>query len=470
MAHRIANTVLNASSMDIMNVIRQNAPYEYQSAVPIVEQATDIPKVGEIIYGTPAFSNQFLNALINRIAIVRLQSATFNNPYSRMKKGYLEYGETVEDIFVGIAKAVEFDPDKASAREFKRTYPDVKSAFHAMNWRVMYPVTIQDDDLRQAFLSIDGVTDLIAKIIEQVYTGAEYDEFLLFKYLLIKAVSHGNIKPIAISGTNSVKDSAIKFRGTSNLLEFMSSDYTVAGVRTNTPKSRQVIFMDANYNAQFDVEVLASAFNMEKADFMGSLFLIDNFASFDNERFDVIRAESDGIEEVTADELALMGKVKAIMLDENWFQIYDNLTKMTEKYVSSGLYWNYFYHTWKTVSFSPFANAVSFVDNDATITLPLSVTGKIATKDVSDAGTVFTVIPQFSDPSLAEQNFRFHQTSTLTIAGIGVHPYGGVLVPHSEEGENITLEGDINGTKYVAGSAIKASTLDVGDTVTLAKQ
>ena len=176
MAHRIANTVLNASSMDIMNVIRQNAPYEYQSAVPIVEQATDIPKVGEIIYGTPAFSNQFLNALINRIAIVRLQSATFNNPYSRMKKGYLEYGETVEDIFVGIAKAVEFDPDKASAREFKRTYPDVKSAFHAMNWRVMYPVTIQDDDLRQAFLSIDGVTDLIAKIIEQVYTGAEYDE------------------------------------------------------------------------------------------------------------------------------------------------------------------------------------------------------------------------------------------------------------------------------------------------------
>jgi len=470
MAHRIANTVLNASSMDIMNVIRQNASYEYQSAVPVVEQATDIPKVGEIIYGTPAFSNQFLNALINRIAIVRLQSATFNNPYARMKKGYLEYGETVEDIFVGIAKAVEFDPDKASAREFKRTYPDVKSAFHAMNWRVMYPVTIQDDDLRQAFLSIDGVTDLIAKIIEQVYTGAEYDEFLLFKYLLIKAVSHGNIKPIAISGTDSVKDSAVKFRGTSNLLEFMSSNYTVAGVKTNTPKSRQVIFMDANYNALFDVEVLASAFNMEKADFMGSLYLIDDFTSFDNERFDVIRAESDGIEEVTADELALMGKVKAIMLDENWFQIYDNLTKMTEKYVSSGLYWNYFYHTWKTVSFSPFANAVSFVDNSASISLPLSVTGKIATKDVSNAGTVFTVIPQFSDPSLAEQNFRFHQTSTLTVAGIGVHPYGGVLVPHSEEGENITLEGDINGTKYVAGSAIKASTLDVGDTVTLAKQ
>ena len=470
MAHRIANTVLNASSMDIMNVIRQNASYEYQSAVPIVEQATDIPKVGEIIYGTPAFSNQFLNALINRIAIVRLQSATFNNPYARMKKGYLEYGETVEDIFVGIAKAVEFDPDKASAREFKRTYPDVKSAFHAMNWRVMYPVTIQDDDLRQAFLSIDGVTDLIAKIIEQVYTGAEYDEFLLFKYLLIKAVSHGNIKPIAISGTDSVKDSAIKFRGTSNLLQFMSSEYTVAGVRTNTPKDRQVIFMDANYNAQFDVEVLASAFNMEKADFMGSLYLIDDFTSFDNERFDVIRAESDGIEEVTADELALMGKVKAIMLDENWFQIYDNLTKMTEKYVSSGLYWNYFYHTWKTVSFSPFANAVSFVDNSASISLPLSVTGKIATKDVSDAGTVFTVIPQFSDPSLAEQNFRFHQTSTLATAGVGVHPYGGVLVPHSKESQSITLEGDINGTKYVAGSAITASTLAVGNTVTLAKQ
>ena len=122
MARRIATSTLNASTIDIMNVIRNNASYDYQQSVPEVSTSEDIPKVGEIIYGTPAFANQFLNALVNRIATVRMQSATFNNPYSRLKKGYLEFGETVEDIFVSIANVVEFSAEKASAREFKRTF------------------------------------------------------------------------------------------------------------------------------------------------------------------------------------------------------------------------------------------------------------------------------------------------------------------------------------------------------------
>ena len=272
MARRIANSTLNASTIDIMNVIRQNASYDYQQNVPAVAKVSDIPKVGEVIYGTPAFANQFINALVNRIAIVRVQSANFNNPYSILKKGYLEYGETVEDIFVSIAKAVDFSPEKAPKRESQRSIPDVRSAFHVMNWRVMYPVTIQDEDLRQAFLSIDGVQNLIAKIVDAVYTGAEYDEFLLFKYLLIKAISHGRVHPISIGNGEVLTESAVQFRGTSNLLPFMSSEFNEAGVKTNTPKERQVIFMDAMFNAQYDVNVLASAFNMNKADFMGRLY------------------------------------------------------------------------------------------------------------------------------------------------------------------------------------------------------
>ena len=365
MAKRIALNTLSASTIDILNVIRQNASYDYQSSVPVISTANDIPKVGEIIYGTPALANQFINALVNRIALVRVQSATFNNPYAPLKKGYLEFGETVEDIFVGIANVVDYSAEKGAAREFKRSLPDVKSAFHIMNWRVMYPVTIQDDDLKQAFLSVDGVTDLIARIVEQIYTAAEYDEFLLFKYMLIKAVTHGKMYPVTFLNTD-LKNAAKVFRGTSNLLPFMKSEYNEAHVLTTTPKERQVIFMDALFNADFDVDVLSAAFNMEKADFMGRLHMIDDFTTFDNDRFDIIRANSDGIEEVTSDELALMADVKAIILDENWFQVYDNLNKFTEKYVASGLYWNYFYHTWKTVSSSPFANAVVFVETAPT--------------------------------------------------------------------------------------------------------
>lgn len=468
MARRIANSTLNASTIDIMNVIRQNASYDYQQNVPEVTKASDIPKVGEVIYGTPAFANQFINALVNRIAIVRVQSATFNNPYSILKKGYIEYGETVEDIFVSIAKAVDFNVEKADKREFQRTIPDVRSAFHVMNWRVMYPVTIQDEDLRMAFLSIDGVQNLIAKIVDTVYTAAEYDEFLLFKYLLIKAISHGKMFPTSIGTGADLSEAAVQFRGTSNVLPFMSSDYNEAGVKNNTPKDRQVIFMDAMFNAQFDVNVLASAFNMDKADFMGRLFLIDNWTEFDNERFDIIRKNSDGIEEVTQEELALLANVKAVILDDKWFQVYDNNNKFTEKYVASGLYWNYFYHTWKTVSNSPFANAVVFVTSTADITLPSSITVHIDSKDESEIATVLTFSADFENAGLKPQNVNFIQTEALTTAGIAVQKYGGLIIPASKATTEITLVADINGTMYTATSTINASTT-VDAAVTLNK-
>lgn len=468
MAKRIAQSTLNASTIDILNVIRQNASYDYQQNVPEVETATDIPRVGEVIYGTPAFANQFINALVNRIASVRVQSATFNNPYSILKKGYLEFGETVEDIFVGIAKAVDYTPEKGAAREFKRTLPDVKSAFHVMNWRVMYPITIQDEDLKQAFLSLDGVTDLIAKIVDQVYTAAEYDEFLLFKYLLIKAISHGKLYPESIGDGTDLKEAAVAFRGASNLLPFMSSEYNESHVKTTTPKDRQVIFMDAKFNAQFDVNVLASAFNMEKADFMGRLFLIDNWTSFDNDRFDVIRANSDGLEEVTSAELALLSDVKAVIMDDKWFQVYDNNNKFTEKYVASGLYWNYFYHVWKTISYSPFANAICFVLSTADTALPASIDVEITSKDVSDTATVFTLDASVDGASLSPNTAQFVQTQALTTAGIAVQKYGALIIPESAKATAITLSLSLNGTMYETATTINADST-VGTTVTMTK-
>nr|DAJ86888.1 MAG TPA: Head protein [Caudoviricetes sp.] len=470
MARRIAVSTLQASTLDILNVIRQNASYEYQQNVPEVTKASDIPKVGEVIYGTPAFANQFLNALVNRIAIVRVQSATFNNPYSRLKKGYLEFGETIEDIFVSIAKVVEYTPEKGAQREFKRTLPDVRSAFHTMNWRVMYPVTIQDNDLKLAFLSVDGVTNLIAKIVDSVYQAAEYDEFLLFKYLMIKAVAHGKMKPVSIGDGTKATDSAIQFRGISNKIQFMSSDYNEAKVKTNTPRERQAIFMDAMFNAQYDVEVLASAFNMDKADFMGQLHLIDSFSEFDNERFEIIRENSDGIEEVTTAELNLMKDVKAIIVDENWFQMYDNMNKFTEQYVSSGLYWNYFYHVWKTVSSSPFANAIVFVNSTPTITNPASITVEIVDKSTSDEATTLSLSAESDGATLEPNVAQFVQSETLTTAGIGVHPFGAYLIPASQVATDIQIVVENNGDTYTNTETKINASSTVGTSVELTKQ
>ena len=471
---RVAKSVLNASTLDILNVIRENAGYEYQNTVPKVTKASDIPAVGQIIYGDPAIANKFINALVNRIAMVRMQSATFNNPYSVLKKGYIEFGETIEEIFVGISKVVEYTPEKGEEREHKRTLPDVRSVFHIMNWRTMYPVTIQDEDLKQAFLSLDGVTDLIAKIVDQVYTGAEYDEFLLFKYLLIKAISHGKMKPISVGDGTNPKDSAKAFRGTSNLLTFMKDSYNEQGVVTSTPKSRQVIFMDAKFNAEFDVDVLASAFNMDKADFIGRLFLIDDFTTFDNKRFEEIRKNSTGIEEVTTQELALLADVNAVLLDEDWFQVYDNNNRFTEKYVASGLYWNYFYHTWKTVSYSPFSNAVVFVKDTANIALPAALTAEIMSKDTNEDATVMTLNASVNDASLQPNTALFVQTPELTAKGIAIYSYGALIIPASASNEEITLKATVNGTLYTAKAkatekvTINASSA-VGTTVNMKK-
>lgn len=465
MPRRIEATTLNASTMDILNVIRANASYEYQQNVPKVEKATDIPKVGEVIYGTPAFANQFINALLNRIAFVKIQSVTFNNPYAWLKKGYLEFGETIEDIFVGIAEALPYDPEKAEAREHKRYLSDVKSVFYAMNWRVLYPVTIQDNDLKLAFLSLQGVEDMIARLVDQVYKGAEYDEYLIFKYLLIKGISHGEFYPTAVDRADFVKTSGV-FRGMSNTLLFPKREYNRAHVLNNTPRSRQAIFMSAMYNGDYDANALASAFNMDKMEYQGQLVLIDDFDTFDQNRFAYIQKESDMLEPVTAEELALMKDVVAAVVDTEYFQVYDNENKFTEKYMASGLYWNYFYHVWKTIATSPYANAVVFIDNTVQITPPTELTVEIRSKSISAEATTLTLAADVDAIGFAGINGQFVQTEALTTAGIAVQSYGALIIPATQAATDITLVYDLNGTLYTAETTVNAAS-NVGDTVTL---
>lgn len=466
MPKRIAITSLNARTIDILNVIRANASAEYQSLVPEITNENDIPRVGEVLYGYPAMANQFINALVNRIAAVRVKSATFNNAYAELKKGYLEFGETVEEVFVNIAKAREFSAEKAEARELKRTLPDVKSAFHTMNWRVQYPVTIQDEDLRMAFLTVNGVQDLIAKIVDSVYVAAEYDEYLLFKYLIIKAISHGKMYPVAFDASD-IKNAAVAFRGISNQITFMSNKYNASGVTTTTAKADQYIFMDSTFNAQYDVNVLAGAFNMDKADFIGKLKLIDDFTTFDNDRFSDIVAGSDMIETVTPEELALMKDVKAVLVDKEWFQVYDNTNKFTEKYVSSGMYWNYFYNVWKTVSSSPFSNAIVFVKNTANTALPATLTAEITGIEDNEASKIYTFVVDSGNATIAPTDAQFVQTQACVTAGIAVHPYGAFIVPATGV-DTFKPVAKLHGATYT-GTDVTVATATVGETITLTK-
>ena len=262
---------------------------------------------------------------------------------------------------------------------------------------------------------------------------------------------------------------AVNFRGKSNLLPIdMTGRFNELHVQNNTPTERQCIFMDADFNAKFDVEVLASAFNMNKAEFIGKLHLIDDFSSFDNERFEAIREESTEIEEVTTAELNLMKNVKAILVDEAWFQVYDNLFEFAETQVGSGLYWNYWLHVWKTISYSPFANAIVFVDNGATIDKPETITVEITGKDICAVGTIFTLNVQDDTASLAPNTLNFVQTEALTTAEIAVQKYGTIVIPSTQSARDITLVADLDGTTYTGATNITSASA-VGDTIVLNK-
>lgn len=469
MSYKVNLTSLNATTIDILNTIRANASAEYADSIPVVATAMDIPSVGEIIMGVPSFQNEFLEALINRIALVVVRSVTFNNPYKNLKKGYLSYGETVEEIFVNIVQAYDYNPEKGASRELKRYLPDVKSVFHVINYKAVYPVTISEDELATAFLSADGVTSLITKIIDSVYKGVEYDEYLLFKYMLIKNISSGKFKPVSIGDGTDLNKSASAIKGVSNKFRFVSKNFNQAGVRNNSNIDNQAIFMDSDFNASFDVEVLASAFNMDKANFMGKLYLIDDWTTFDNERFDVIRQNSTGIEEVTQPELALMKNVKCVLLDEKWFQVYDNKNKFTEKYIASNMEWNYFYHIWKTVSYSPYENAVVFCLDSTTTTLPASINVSVDSVSTSDTGNVICLAIADTD-TLSPTTLKFIQTETLTESGIGVHPYGAYLIPPSQKETQIQIVAEIDGATYTNTTTKITTATAIGSKIALTKQ
>lgn len=380
---------LTTSAADILNVIRNNASVDYRNYVPKAD-ANDVESVrtiGAIIMDYPALQNEFLSALVNRIGRVMLTSKMYSNPIAFFKKGVLEYGESIEEIFVNIAKVQEFNPEIAEQEVFKRVVPDVRAAFHIMNYQKFYKATVTQEQLKQAFLSWDGVTDLIARIVDSMYTGANYDEFLVMKYLLARHILDGRVYPVTVPTVNAENAKAIvtTVKGVSNKLTFMNSDYNPAAVRTFTEKIDQYMIVNSVFDATMDVNVLASAFNMDKAEFLGHRVLIDGFGDLDVARLGEIFAGDPTYNEPSQDELTALNAIPAVIVDKDWFMVFDMLTQFTEQYNGQGLYWNYFYHVWKTFSVSPFANSVLFVPGTPSVT---SVTVSPTTASVPKGGSV----------------------------------------------------------------------------------
>ena len=368
---------LDANSAQILNAIRANASPEYRAAIPVASPNTDsVRAIGRVLLDFHAFQNEFIHALVNRIGRVIITSKMYSNPWAFFKKGLMEYGETIEEIFIRIAEPHDFDPEVAETQLYKREIPDVLASFHSLNYQKFYKVTTTEQQLRQAFLSWNGVTELIAGIIDSMYTAAEYDEFIVMKYLLCRVALDGGIAPVTIkgiTGTSAVVSknawtNAAIITGVSNSLEFMSTKYNMAGVQNYSRKGDQFLIMNADYDALMDVEVLASAFNMGKAEFLGHRVLVDGFGIQDVNRLTQLLGSNPAYHPFTDAEITKLESIAAILVDRDFFMIFDNLLEVNQKYNEQGLYWNHWLHTWKTLSVSPFANAAMFTTLESSTT------------------------------------------------------------------------------------------------------
>lgn len=331
----------------ILNTIRANNSTMYQDRVPELTQ-TNLEAVGTAIMEYEAITNEFLGALVNRVAFTQVSNRRYKNPLAILKKGGKPYGTDIEEIFTNPVSAVNFN-GSATDDMLKVTKPDTKTVYYRMNRQNKYPVSISTPMLQKAFTSFGELEKFVGSVITAMYSGDEMDEYLLMRNLVAGAVSGGKVKTLTIpyTGDETTSKDLVKLMKTlsTNFL-FQSGEYngynvlnasgitsgTITKCVTWTPKENQILLIRSDVDANTDVEVLAKAFNMDKADFLARKIVVDTFGDEDT---------------------------LAFLCDESAFQVYDDLYTVRSFDNGSNLTTNYWLHHWQTMGLSLFANGVA---------------------------------------------------------------------------------------------------------------
>lgn len=362
--------LLPGSAAGVINQIRSEASVDYQNSVPEMEETTEsIRRVGTAIVSYQPHMNEFVNALVNRIALSILQSKVYYNDLKKFKKGILELGENVQEIYVELAKPYDYlwknFKDKEST-VMKRTTPNVLSMYHTINYSKYYRNTVTETMIRMAFTSLDGVYRFIDGIINSLVSSANYDEYLVFKYSIDLLILNGIIKTIKYKDDSNTAKKIIDIKANTDKFYFMRKDFNAAGVHSFCPKENAMIIISADFNAESSVDVLAYAFNLDKADFIGNRFTIDSFHEFDWDRMDELFANDPGYTRFTEEQITALSNVDSILCDSDFIMIYEKLfdTGMSPWDAESRSY-NVFLHDMKIITASPFKNAVAFAGSGA---------------------------------------------------------------------------------------------------------
>lgn len=433
------NVTMNADAKnaDYLNAIRSSASTYYQENVPIATyDVASVRDVGRIVLNSTTLTNEFYSALVNQFAFIFGSSKMFYNKWVDFKKGLIGLGELVEEFFVQIALPNNYNPDIAATEIFKRVIADVQTAIYRINVKTFYKTTINRPLLEMAFTTEGGMADLIGKVFTSMAAACEVDQMNAIKYLLARKILDGKIKtePIAeVSGADTeanAKAAARQMKADFENFFFPRTDYNEAGVMNWVNNKDDVSFMlTTSFGAAYDIEVLAAAFNLDYANFMGRVKRIDSLTNIDFTRLNAFFDLPEPIPEFEEDEIAILDQVAAITFDNGLIQWYDRLYEWHEEPNGQAMEWQNWLHYWALIASSPFANAVAYVQstddalgtvtavtsalNGKTIALPVGSSFPL-TWEVEGTG-IYSKAVNFTSSAIVDGSFSVSPDGVLTV-------------------------------------------------------
>lgn len=365
----MAKYLKDVSNAVMLDRIRNDLSMEYQSRVPKATQAGVAATMRAIMDYRPN-KNEFIDALVNRIGSEIARRISWSNPLAEFKRGRLEYGDTIQEMQAGLLKAHAYNSDRDYMERtlFGTELPDVQTNYHTVNREEFYKITVNETLLRRAFEQNGGLATFVETLMDVPTTSNSYDEFLLTMALIPEYESNGGFYHVNVpdvrswdSGESDAKMALRKIRAMSGNLEFLSSRYNAAGMPTFAKAEDQFLLATPEFTAALDVEALASAFNIDRANVYQRII------------------------NVPAANFGISG-AQALLTSRDFFVIADTVLENTSQYNAANLHTNYFLHNHQIISASRFVPSVLFWtgadDEVITVNPPVDEISELTVTDI----------------------------------------------------------------------------------------
>lgn len=380
-------TTVSDQSYAILNAIRNESDI-FRTSTPLVQNASDAKAFGEFVTGAGRYKELFWGILINRIALTMASGREFKNKLARFRKGKLNLGDMVQNVWVGLVLPTNWTSDVNSPGDvYAVNKPDAKISMSVTNCKLSYEVTTNDTELSYAFTTEGGLFDMVSKIVERLITSESWDDYIMMKWIMAKNLIANPDAVIGMGETLSSQATADNLTATMkevvNDYPFMKTKYNEAHVQAPCPAEEIVFISTSKSRAKLDVYALSKAFNLTYEQFLGNEVQIDSFGFDDDELvrlYNILDIQvADGslpaYTPFTDAELAYLQQITGAVIDQDWFMSWDRVYELNSIYDARHLNNNSWLTIHRIYSYNPFANCTYFTEAaEPTVSLNKSTT------------------------------------------------------------------------------------------------